>query len=198
LEMAAALHDPVVARALTRYIRDATATVESGFYGAHQQELALVVGLIVAKSTLVVADAQTTESVPVLVDALRFFGRSRYWDSYHRSLAIRALGKLGDKRAAAVLLDFLDDPARLRWRTISDDKKATETVGDLALLGLLRMYELPPEDFGLHVLADEETFAGYATDEARREGHRAFRIWYEQHAPQFPASQPSQPDRDQP
>ena len=199
LEMAAALHDPVVARALTRYIHDATATVESGFYGPHQQDLALVVALIVARSTLVVADADSTASVPAVVDALRFFGRSKYWDHYHRSLAIRALGKLGDRRAAPVLLDFLDDPGRLRWRTVPDDKRANETVGDVTLLSLLRIYELPPADFGLHVVPDSQTFAGYADDQARREGHRAFRIWYQQHAkqaPGSPASQPTHPDKD--
>jgi HEAT repeat protein len=199
LEMAARLHDRVVARALTRYIRDATTTVESGFYGPHQQDLAMVVAIIVAKAALVVADAEYDEGVPAVVEALRFFGRSKYWDHYHRSLAIRALGKLGDERAAPILLDYLDHPARLRWRTIGDNERAQETVGDVALLSLLRIYELPPKDFALRVVADKETFAGYADDDARREGHRAFRIWHEQHAGQSdraPASQPTHADKD--
>jgi hypothetical protein len=196
LEMAAALHDPVVARCLTRYIRDATTTVESGFYGPHQQDLAFVVALIVAKSTLVVADAQSRESVPAVIDALRFFGRSTYWDSHYRSLAIRALGKLGDRRAAPVLLKFLDDPARLRWRSVPDNKRLNETVGDVALLGLLNIYGLPAEDFGLYVIAGEITFAGYSNEDDRREGHRAFRIWHQQHARQSAATQPALQEKD--
>ena len=187
LEMAAALHDPVVARALTRYVRDATATVESGFYGPHQQDLARVVALIVARSAPVIADAGSTESVPAISEALRFFGRSKYWDHHHRALAVRALGKLGDRRAAPVLLDFLDDSTRLRWRTVEDGKRLVETVGDVALLNLLRIHELRPADFGLQVPAQDPSFAGFADDESRREGHHAFRIWYEQHARQAPA-----------
>ena len=197
LEMAAALHDRVVARALTRYIRDATATVESGFYGPHQQDLARVVALIVARSAPVIADAGSSEGVPAISEALRFFGRSKYWDHQHRALAVRALGQLGDQRAAPVLLDFLDDPTRVRWRTVEEGKRLVETVGDVALLNLLRIYELRPEDFGLQVPAQDPSFAGFANDESRREGHHAVRIWYEQHARQAPAaSLPASEDQD--
>lgn len=197
LEMAAELHDPVVARALTRYIRDATTTVKSGFYGPHEQDLARVVAIIVAKSIPVVAEARSLESVPAVIDALRFFGRSKYWDQTHRSQALRTLGKLGDRQAARVLLEYLDDPARLRWQTAAEGQRFVETVGDVALLSLLHIYKLPPEDFGLHVSAEDKSFVGYSIDETRREGHRAFRIWHQQHAKPTPStSQPTHDEKD--
>jgi hypothetical protein len=199
LEVAAALHDSVVARNLTRYVADATATVESGFYGPEDQDLARIVAVIVAQSISVIGAAGTTESVPAIIDALRFFGHSKYWDQHYRSLAVRSLGQLGDRRAAPVLVEFLDDPARLRWRSTDDGERLLESVGDVALLSLLRLYELKPVDFGLVVPARDSDFAGYPDDDARREGHRAFRIWHQQHAgPQStrPGSPTSRPTRE--
>ncbi|MFQ5805365.1 MAG: hypothetical protein ACE5I3_02815 [Phycisphaerae bacterium] len=200
LDVAARLHDAVVARNLTRYIRDATATVRSGFYGPQEQDLARTVALIVFRSIKIVADAEFAQSTSDLVTALQFFGRSRYWDHYQRSEVMRILGKLADTRAAPALLDFLDDPALLRVRNTQPGKRVSETVGDVALLSLLRIYGLRPEDFGLLVPDATQDFAGYADDEARRAGHRAFRIWHRQHArpPSTQARPPSsQPAREQ-
>jgi hypothetical protein len=196
LEMAAELHDDVVIRRLTGYIRDATDTVRSGFYGPRDQDLAFTVALIVFRATTIVAKAQSPESAPVLIDAVRFFSRSRYWGHHQRSEALRSLGRLGDVRAVPVLLDFLDDASPLRWQSREDRKRLTETVGDVALLGLLRIYKLNPGDFGLCLLPSEADFAGYPDDQARREGHRAFRIWHQKHAkdaaqPRPPTSKPT-------
>jgi len=182
LEMAAKLHDAVVARNLTRYIADATATVRSGYYGPEAQDLARTVALIVFESIRVVADAGASQSAPEIIEALRFFGRSKYWDQYQRSQAIGALGTLGDERAAPVLLDFLDDRSPLGTHQTEQGKRVSGTVGDVALLSLLRIYRLSPEDFGMLVPAAQQHFAGYADEQARRDGHRAFRIWHQHHA----------------
>ncbi len=182
LTAAAKLHDAVVARNLTRYIRDATATIAAGFYGPEQQAIAQTVALLAWESTRIVGEAGSRQSVPVLVDALRFFGRSRYWDHYQRAEAARVLGGLGDARAAPVLLDLLDDPSPLHARTDDKGQRISETVGDAALLSLVRIYRLKAEDFGLLVPSPEGEFAGYLDDEARRAGQRAFRIWHRQHA----------------
>lgn len=192
LKVAAKLHDAVVARGLTRYIRDATATIATGFYGPEQQDIARTVALFVWESIRIVSDAGASRSAPVVIDALRFFGRSGYWDHYQRSEVLRALGKLGDRRAVPVLLDFLDDESRLRWRTTEKQQRVSESVGDVALLSLLRIYALKPADFGLLVADPDEDSAGYADDQSRREGHRAFRIWHQQHADP-PAAPPPPP-----
>jgi hypothetical protein len=198
LRVAARLHDPVVARNLARYIDDATKTIAAGFYGPEQQDIARAVALLVLGSIRVVATAEARESTPVLVDALRFFGRSRYWDPHQRAVVIGALGELGDRRAEPALLDFLDDEAPLRWKAEVNGKRISQTVGDAALLSLLRLYGLEPATFGMHAPPSEEELAGYTDDESRREGHRAFRIWHQQHGQQqrLPASQPtSQPTK---
>ncbi|GAG18325.1 unnamed protein product, partial [marine sediment metagenome] len=186
LEGAAKLHDAVVARNLTRYISDATATVAAGFYGPEQQDIARTVALFAWESIKIVADAGARESVPVLIDALRFFGRSRYWDRHQRAEVLRVLGKLGDQRAAAVLLDFLNDGSPLRWKTTEKGQRLHHTVGDAALLSLLRLYNLQPETFGMLIPTSDKGFAGYADDQSRREGHRAFRIWHQQHRERQP------------
>jgi len=190
LEMAAKLHDPVVARNLTRYVRDATTTIASGFYGPGEQTIARTVALFVWRASTVIGAAGAAESTPALIEALRFFGRSRYWDNHQRAEVIRALGKLGNPRAAEVLLTFLDDGARLRWRPGEKDKRIQETVGDIALLSLVRVYKLDPGEFGLLVVEAEPEFAGYIDPEARRAGHRDFRIWHSRNAPQ-PTTQPA-------
>jgi len=180
LSVAGKLRDAVVARNLTRYIADATGAVAAGLYGPEQQDIARTVALLVLESMKVVAGAKAADSVPALAQALSFFGRSRYWDHYQRSEAIRALGGLGDRRATAVLLEFLDDPSPVRTQADENGQRVTEAVGDVALLCLLRLYELNPQDFGLIVSPPDRDLAGFASDEARREGHRAFRIWYDQ------------------
>jgi hypothetical protein len=199
LRAAGQLHDAVVARNLTRYIRDATTAIAAGFYGPEQQDIARTVALFVWESGKIIGSAGATESVPALCEALRFFGQSPYWDHYRRARLIQVLGELGDRQAASLLLEFLDDAATLRWHTTEDNKRVTQTVGDVALQSLLRLYELNPADFGLLTPLAGGQFAGYADEEARREGHRAFRIWHEQHARSQPAQNrpsASQPARD--
>jgi hypothetical protein len=182
LTVAAKLHDAAVARNLTRYVHDATATIAAGFYGPAQQDIARTVALLVWESIRIIGEAGCTESVPTLADALRFFGRSTYWDHYQRSEAMRVLGRLEDARAAPLLLEFLDDATLLRVQTDREGQRVSETVGDVALLSLLRIYKLKPQDFGLRIASPQEDFGGYASEEARHEGHRAFRIWHQRHA----------------
>ena len=196
LEMAAKLHDPIVARNLTRYIRDATETIRSGFYGPEDQEIAATVAIFACRSIRAVAAARQDESAPAVVDAVRFFAHSRYWDPYQRSEALRALGILGDRRGGDLLLEFLDDPSPLRWQPGPNNERLIETAGDVALLSLLRVYQLKPEDFGLRVVPEQGDFAGYPDKTSRHDGHEAFRIWYEQHAAE--SSAPPRPATSQP
>jgi hypothetical protein len=180
LEMAAALHDSVVARALTRYVQDATRAMQAGLYGPQQWELALTVAVIVQRSITIIAAADYREGVPAIIAALEYHSGTKYWDQTSRAAALRALGRLKDRQAAAALLKFLDDGSFLRWRQAGQDKRASETVGDVALAALLEIFQRTPDEFGLFVTPEDPTFAGYSGEDDRREGHRAFRIWYDQ------------------
>ena len=181
LEMAAQLRDAVVARNLARYIQDATETIRSGFYGPQDQDIAITLAVFVFRSLRVVASVAAPENTPVVIDAVGYFARSRYWDQPHRAAALGILGELDDKHGASILLDLLDDPNPLRWQSGENKQRLTETVGDVALLNLLRLYKLEPGEFGLQVLANRGDFAGYPDEESRQAGHRAFRVWYQQH-----------------
>jgi len=182
LDAAAALHDPIVARALTRYIQDAVRALKAGLYGPHQADLERVTALFVQRSIAVVAAAEYEPGAPAAIEALRYFSRTRYWNQTHRAAVLHSLGKFADPRVVPVLMDFLDDPGFLRWRPVDDDRRASSTVGDVVLAELLKRHQLTPEDFNLYVAPDDSTFAGSISEEERQEGRRAFRIWYEQNA----------------
>ena len=182
LEAASALHDAVIARALTRYVQDATRAMQAGLYEPQEWELALAVAIIVQRSIDVIAAAEYRPGAPTVAAAFQHFGRTKYWDQANRAAVLRALGRLKDPQTAPVLLEHLDDGSFLRWRAMNPDKRATETLGDVALAALLKIFERTPEEFGLYVTEEDQTFAGYPTDDERNAGHRAFRIWYERSA----------------
>ena len=195
LGMAAALHDTVVARALTRYVQDATRAMQAGIYSPQQWELALSLAAIVQHSIDVIAKSDYREGVPAIVAALEYYSGTKYWDPTSRATALRALGRLKDRQSAGAMMKLLDDTSFLRWRWAAQDKRASETVGDVALAALLATFDRSPEEFGLFVTSEDPTFAGYSTDDERREGHRAFRIWYDQNVGKAgdarPTSQPA-------
>ncbi len=194
LKVALRLHDRVVARNLTRYIRDATATVASGYYGPENQDLAAAVATIVFHAVEVIGKADFDRGAGDVVAALRYFGRSKYWDINQRTRTIEVLGRLGDRGATGTLIDFLDDPAEHRWDRPERGPRIVQTVGDAALLALVRIYGLDPGRFGMRVSARNPDLAGYPTPETRAAGHRAFRVWYAAHRGGGAASRPvSQP-----
>jgi HEAT repeat protein len=182
LKAAARLRDPVVIRNLTRFIQDATDAVRSGIYGPEDQDIALTLALFVHSSLGIVTSSPTAENIPVVIGAIQYFLRSQYWDPQRHAAAFHMLGRLNDRRAAPILLDRLDDPSLMRWQTGTNKERLRETLGDVALLNLARVFDLKPETFGLHTLPDRGDFAGYPDEKSRQEGHRAFRIWLEEHA----------------
>lgn len=198
LAAAARLHDRVVARNLTRYIRDATATVKSGFYGSTDQDLALVVSIIVYEAIKIIADADQNDALPDIIAGLSFFGRSAYWDESQRADVLRILGRLGDPRADPVVLSFVDDARNLRHQRLDNGKRITETVGDVAARALMRIHKLQPEEFGMAIAKADPELVGYFDDDARRAGHRALLVWRQQHATSqpAPASQPANAEND--
>lgn len=182
LEAARKLRDGVVARGLMRYVRGATEAIRSGFYRPSQHELAMTVALFVKDAIVVLGEARATEGVPTILEALRYFAGTTYWAPGHVGEVAAALGRIGDERAGAVLLRLLNDETFLRRRTGEDGRAIVQTVGDLALLSLLRIYQLPTGSFGLHTLPGAEDFAGFTSAEEREAARRIFRRWYEENA----------------
>lgn len=193
LDVAATLHDRVVARNLIRYIRDATATVRSGYYGPRDQDLARVVAVIVYDSIRIIGAAGATDGAPDVIDALRYFGRTKYWNNHQRAGALRVLGRLSDRRADPTLLAFIDDENAVRWRSLGNGKRLTETVGDVAARAFMRIHNLQPADFGMSAAPDDPGFTGYLEDKSRREGRRKLLIWRKRQAATQPAPAPQAP-----
>jgi hypothetical protein len=196
LDAARKLRDPVVARGLRRYVEGATEAIRSGFYRPSQQELAMTVALFVKDAIVALGEARAADSVPTILDALRYFAGTPLWTPGHVGEVAVALGRIGDERAAPLLLELLKDESFLRRRTTEEGRAIVQTVGDLALLSLLRIYQLEAGSFGLHTLPGADDFAGFTSPGEREAARQAFHRWYEDNARrpagerQPPASRP--------
>lgn len=181
-EVAARLNDDVLARGLTRYVRDATEAVRGGLYGPAEEDIVIVLTKYVRESIRSIGAAEYRDAAPIVADALRFHARGKYRGVFEPEVAIDALARLGDPAAAPVLLEFLDDDAPLRSHAPAPGQLATEVVGDRALLSLLQLFGLDRAQFGMFAaqLASGE-FAGFLDDQARQKARRDFRIWYRDH-----------------
>lgn len=196
LDAARKLRDAVVARGLARYVKGATEAIRSGFYRPSQQELAMTVALFVKDSIVALGEARAAESLPTVLEALQYFAGSPYWTRSYVGEVAAALGKIGDERAAPELVGLLNDETFLRRRTTEEGRAIVQTVGDVALLSLLRIYGLEARSFGLRTLPDAEGFGGFTTSGEREAAYKAFRRWHDENASRPagqrrpPASQP--------
>jgi hypothetical protein len=153
---------------------------------------------IVHRCIRVASAIRPPNAAPVLVDALRTFVRIKQWDGAQRADVLRAIADLGDEQVAPALLEAMDSLQHAEFRAMQGGTTVVETVGDAALLALLKLYALRPEEFNLTTNPDWGAFAGFTDDKARQEGYRRFRIWYEQNGGkpkdqrQAPASKPGE------
>lgn len=182
LEAAAALHDEVVIRGLTRYVHDVTVAVKSGYFGPGEEEAAIVIGMFVDRSIRILGEARARESVPVILEALSHFGETYPSDFFDVAQVAIALAKIGDERAAPALLEFIDRKRPYRFHFAGPDSKAVQTIGDAVLLSLLRIYEIQPETLGFLVAKPPSSFAGFVDDKFREVARHTFRKWYQQNA----------------
>lgn len=190
LEAAAALKGPVLARALTRYVADASQALKSGHYGPHEQEVAYVVAMFVARSIEILGESKSRESVPAIVASLETLARSPYAgpEFYDIGRVARALGRIGDERAVPALLALLNDNRTHTRLALGAGKLGEQTVGDVALLGVLEIYGLDPRRVGFHV-ADRQAqpFVCFLDNESRLAAYRTFMEWHKQNAERPPA-----------
>ena len=190
LESALRLKDTVVARCLTHYVRSVAEALRTGFFGPDNQDAAAISAQYVRRSIEVIGAAKYREAAPVVAEALLQLGKSPYAmpGFFELPPIAEALANLGDRRAAGVMLAFLDHAGSSRVAPLGPGRMLTITVGDEILLMLCRLYDQKPPDFGM--LTSEAGVSGYADDDARQEGHRKFRIWYREHG-EPPTSQPA-------
>lgn len=190
LEAAARLHDRVVARNLTRFVRDVTETIRAGHYAPHQQDIAIVLTRFSRDAIAIIAMAGYREAAPVIADALRLHGRGPARDIFEPERVLTALASLGEPSVIPVLLDYLDDNTVLRTHAAPDGRIASERLGDRALLAIITLLGLERERFGFFSAALENgEFVGFLDDAARQAARRDIRVWVYQHG--IPASAPA-------
>jgi hypothetical protein len=202
LEIAAKLgksKDEGLVRGLARYVRGATATLKSGLYGPEDQDLAATVALFVSRAIKVLCAAEARASVPAIADALDTLGHSDYRVIFDTAGIALGLGELRDERAADVLLKFVHDRQVHQNKALPGRRLLRQTIGDAALLGLLRIYGLEPKVFGF-VEAEGVPFLGFLDAEAREAAQRRFLRWHKENAGRppgertVPTSQPTEKD----
>jgi hypothetical protein len=183
LDVAAELRDAVVARRLRAYVKDATEAIRGGAFGPQDQGTARAVAMIVARCIRILTLAKDADAIPAQIDALTYFMKSPYWLPDECIESLRAVGETGDERAAAALLTFLDDARGEQARSLGVGRLVVQTLGDVSLLALLRIYGLEPEAFAFIKAGTERSeMYGYLDPRSRLEGRRAFLKWHEQNA----------------
>lgn len=185
LDAAGELKDPLLTRGLVRYLNSVVAAIKGGHYGPGEQDIVLALYAYAAQVIRLLGETQARDATPAVVDAVRFFARGDYRGYFEHGVVIEALAKLGDERAAPVLIEMMNDRAeggiarqpRLHHQ-VGPGKAAVQTLGDAALLALCRIYQLKPEALGFYMAQEPATFIGFLDEEQREAAYRAFLLWH--------------------
>lgn len=183
LDAALKLKDEVVARNLARYVRGVVEALRNGYFGRGQQEIALAVAHIASRACTVIGESGHAASAPVVIEALDYLRGTSYWQINEVEQAVLALGRLGDERAAPLLIELLSVDRLVRIAGSEGRPTIVQTLGDLSLLSLSRIYRIEPAAFGLTPSTPPgRDFAGYESPEKRAAGLAAFRAWHRENA----------------
>jgi len=174
---AATLKDEVVARGLVRYLQQLVETAQSGQIRADQVEYGVAMADTSRSAIRILGQAGAHDAAPVILDAVRTFGRPPLREFFALPDAFEALGRLGDESAVPVLLEFVHDRERYAVRSVTKGTLIQQTVGDAALLALTRIYGIPPEQLGFYVDSATGGPIGFTSDETRTTAVRAFLRW---------------------
>ncbi len=184
LELAGKLKDEIVVRGLTRYIEGVTRAVRDGELGDAREYVGVVLAVFTSRSIQVLGEAGAKESVPAILDALQFFGKSRYRQDeiFEVGDVAEALGKIGDERAADALVQWLHESNLRRVLTPEPGKSVSQTEGDVVLMALAKIYGLSPKELGFYTTPEPEPLVGFLDDAARQEAVRRFLAWHKENA----------------
>lgn len=183
-EVADRLRDGVVVRGLTRYVGQLIDALDSGVYGAGLPAYGIVFADFAHRSILILGRAgeEAREAAPVVMRAIEYFHDTPLERYFNTGNALDALGRMRDERAAALLLNMLNERETRRVGSTEERQKIRQFVGDMALISLARIYGIAFEDLGLVKVSAPREFWGFADDEARGAAQRAFLAWHERNA----------------
>ncbi len=182
--------DPVVMRGLMRLITSTTEVLKGGHYDVNEPWLAEGMAVFAGEAARVLGERQYAPAAPVIADALTFYAgtplRTFYFhgmaDLYDRTEPIDALVAIGDKRAVPALMGLLEDHEVSGKKPIGAGASITRTVGDEALLALLKLYGLDKHEYGFVAGGDERNVIGFTDDKSRQLAVHKFREWRRRHA----------------
>lgn len=187
IEAAERLRDDVLLRGLRHFISEATIAAKSGIFGANQGNYILTLEDRVRKCIKIIGDSKYSEALPELLETRRVLWRRELRNVYQIPVLFDALARIGDERAVEPLLEFVTEPELYLTQHITGNRQAQQTVGDTALLAIIRIYKQKPEDFGFYVDAPPSTFVGFIENSDRDAAQRAFAIWRRENGDKPPA-----------
>lgn len=179
--------DESVGKGVTRFIDQAIAAHKAGHFV--DAEHAATVVIHVGEAVSVLGELKYAPGAPAAARAVRQYATSRFSSIFFiglanvvdRSFPIEALGKIGDSRAAPVLIDLLAENRITGNRSLGGGRLLERTLGDEALMALLRIFELDPRDYGFIITSDARKIAGFVDDKNRQKARNKFKAWYRQH-----------------
>jgi len=146
LKVAAKFHDPVTARGVRRFVRTATDDLAGGILEPGEAVVELVLAGYVQRAISILAGCNDRDATPDILEALEYFSKHANRVFFDIGEVALALGRLGDQRAADALMRYLDDDTARPVRSAGPGLLMHQTVGDVVLLSLLRIYKLDPSE----------------------------------------------------
>ncbi len=178
LRLARDFDDPRLTAGLIRFVEKANQLLRARSIIGGQADLQIVITEFIKQAIAAVDSPAPEDGVPIIVEALRVHGRGMYRAILEPGVVLNTLGRLGDERAAPAVLEFIDDNEIFRARPLGAGRVALQTVGDAALLCLLRIYGLDPHQVGISHVELEGDFGGFFEDAVRQQAHRRFKAWH--------------------
>ncbi len=178
LKRAREFKDPALTAGLIRFVEKANQLLRARSIVGGQADLQIVISEFIKQAIAAVDSPAPEDGAPIIVEALRLHGRGKYRAIFEPGVVLNTLGRLADERTAPAVLEFLDDNEIFRARPLGAGRVALQTVGDAALLCLLRIYGHDPQQAGFsHVEADAD-FGGFFEDAVRQQAHLRFKSWH--------------------
>lgn len=186
MQIARGFRDPVLSRALLRFVQTMMKRIQTGDYETDEEGLLPVYVAGIERAIDLLGDAGAIDAVPTIIEAVRYFSIQgpRVEDATLSAVvAAIALGKLGDERAAEVLMAHLDEAGFHSSAKTESGRQLTLANGDVVLLSLLRIFKLDPRTLGFIDAPEPKGFLGFPDDSTRQQAKKSFFDWYQKNKP---------------
>ncbi|MBL8880069.1 MAG: hypothetical protein JNG88_13200 [Phycisphaerales bacterium] len=196
IEQADRLRDPTVLRGLQHFLVETTRIAQSEVFGTWQGAYILLYESRVRPCIKILGTAKHSDAVSDILTALPVFWRRELANKHQLPEVFDSLGRLGDERATKELMKYVSESDIYSSRHTPGNRLAILTVGDSALLAVIRIYQLNPADFGFYVESESSTVFGFLDPSERDAALSAFVIWQRDNADKPAAERkPPQPIR---